>query len=147
MKIYRRATRQQRLIAGIIFLFIAGFFTISFLAGAGKINLNHLLGQCGFRQRTGLPCPSCFMTTSCIYFIQGRIWDSFYTQPAAALLCVLLVICGFLSFLTAVFGIYFTFLDYVFCRANIKYIVLAAIIIAAAGWAVAFARVLAARGQ
>jgi hypothetical protein len=147
MKIYRKANKKQRLISVILFLGIAAFFAISFLAGIGKINLTDFVGNCGFRQRTGLPCPSCFMTTSCIYFAQGKILDSFYVQPAAGLLCLLLVISAIFSLLTAVFGIYFTFLDYIFNRANIKYIVLAAIIVMTAGWAVTFARLLAARGQ
>ena len=147
VKIYRRAAKKQRIIAVIIFVSIAGFFTIAFLAGSGLINLDLLIGPCGFRQRTGLPCPSCFMTTSCIFFVQGKIWDSFYIQPAAGLLWVLLVTCAIFSFLIAVFGVYFCFLDYIFNRMNIKYIVLAAIVIFAAGWAVTFARLLAERGQ
>ena len=146
-KFYRRASVQQRIIAGIICLFIVGFFGILSLAGAGEINLSKWIGNCGFKQRYNLPCPSCSMTTAAIAFAQGKIFQSFYIQPAAALLCVLLVLSAFLAFLTACFGLYFFFIETIFCRSNIKYIVLALLVIAAAGWAVTLARALAARGQ
>jgi len=87
------------------------------------------------------------MTTAAIAFVQGQIGRAFYIQPAAALICVLLIISAFLAFFTACFGVYFSFLDLVLYRPNIKYIVLALLIILAAGWAVTFARALAAKGQ
>ena len=146
-KFYHRATRRQRIIAGIICLFIVGFFGVLSLAGAGRINLSRWIGNCGFKQRYNLPCPSCSMTTAAITFVQGKIFQSFYDQPAAALLCVLLLISAFLAFLTACFGVYFSFIETIFCRANIKYIVLALLVILAAGWAVTLARALVARGQ
>ena len=87
------------------------------------------------------------MTTAAITFVQGKILQSFYIQPASALLCVLLVISAVLSFLTACFGIYFSFIDYIFYKENIKYIVLALLIIIAAGWIVTLARALTTKGQ
>ena len=87
------------------------------------------------------------MTTSSLFFVEGNFVQSFVTQPAAFVLCAVLVITGFLTFLTAVFGIYFTFIDYFFYRVNIKYIVLAVLVIAAAGWIVTLARTFAERGQ
>jgi succinate dehydrogenase hydrophobic anchor subunit len=87
------------------------------------------------------------MTTSGIEFAQGKILESFNTQPAAALLCVLLVISAILAFLTTCFGVYFVFVDNFFSGRNIKYIILALLIIIAAGWAVTLARALAAKGH
>lgn len=80
------------------------------------------------------------MTTSAVEFGKGRVVGSFYIQPAAGLFCTVLAISGILAFLTAVFGIYFSFFNHIFREANIKYIILALIIITAAGWAVTLAR-------
>ncbi len=98
---------------------------------------------CGFRQKYNLPCPGCGITTSAVTFAAGKILKSFYIQPAAAFLCCVLVAVSFLAFLVAVFGIYFRFLDRFFAEVKVKYIILALIIIIAAGWAVTLARALA----
>jgi hypothetical protein len=147
VKICCRATGKQRLIAAVICMFIVGSFGVLSLGGAGKINLTRWIGNCGFKQKFNLPCPSCSMTTAAIAFVQGKIFQSFYDQPAAALLCVLLVISAFLAFLTACFGVYFSFIETIFCRANIKYIVLAILVIFLAGWAVTLARAIAERSR
>jgi hypothetical protein len=55
----------------------------------------------------------------------------------------LLAASGFFGFVTAVFGVYFSFLSRLFAEAKIKHIILALLIIAAAGWAVTMARALA----
>jgi len=87
------------------------------------------------------------MTTSVFKFVQGEIFGhngSFYVQPAAALLCSILLIVAFLAFLIAVFGVYFPFINRFFNEVKIRHIVLALVIITAAGWAVTLARALAA---
>jgi hypothetical protein len=81
------------------------------------------------------------MTTSAIAFAQGRISESFYIQPAAALLCTGLVTAAFLALVTTVFGVYFHFL----VRIKAKYAILALLVIIAVGWMVTLARVLAER--
>lgn len=140
IKLYSRASGQQRFIAGGVFLFIALFFGFLALGGWGKIDLDNWLGPCGFKQQYNLPCPSCGMTTSAIAFAKGQIFMSFYIQPAAGLLCTVFLISGILAFFIAAFGIYFSFLNHIFKEANIKYILLALIVIIAAGWAVTLAR-------
>jgi len=82
------------------------------------------------------------MTTSALAFAQGRIFESFYIQPAAALLCSIMVVSAFLAFLVAVFGIYFRFVKRFFVEVKIRHIILALIVILAAGWAVTLARAL-----
>jgi len=84
------------------------------------------------------------MTTSVLAFSQGKIFESFYIQPAAALLCCVLVVIAFLALFTAVFGVYFGFVRRFITEVKIKHIVLALIVIIAAGWAVTLARALAA---
>jgi len=135
-KHFNKAAGEQRIIAALLFVIISAGFVVLFLAAKGKINLDYWLGPCGFKQRFHLPCPSCGMTTSAIAFVRGRIFESFYIQPAGFVFCVVCLISGVLSFLTAVFGIYFSFLKYVFRRSNTIYIILAVFIILAASWAV-----------
>jgi hypothetical protein len=49
------------------------------------------LQQCAWAARTGLPCPSCGMTTSFSWFARGNLLASFYIQPMGALLAMLAV--------------------------------------------------------
>ena len=118
-----RATTRQRLTAGVIFLSIAAFFAISLLTAHRKINLWPF--PCSFKQQYNLPCPTCGMTAACLAFVRGKIFDAFLIQPAAAFLCVALAICGFLAFLVACFGVYFSFLNRLFEEIKIRHIVLA----------------------
>ena len=84
------------------------------------------------------------MTTSILAFARGSIFESFYIQPAAALMCSIMVIAAFLALLKAVLGIHFRFLDSLFSKIKVKYLILIVILIIAAGWAVTLARALAA---
>ena len=130
----------MRVVAAFIFLIITAGFVVLLLEAHGKIRLGFLLGPCGFKQRYNYPCPSCGMTHSAVEFVKGNFYRSFYLQPAGFLLCLVFVISAFFSFIAAVFGIYCSFLRYVFKQSNIKYIVLAVTIILVAGWAVTLAR-------
>ena len=129
--------------AAIVCLAVVGFFGLFALAGHYNINMGRLLGYCGFKQRYGLPCPTCGMTTAVLAFAQGKIFEAFYIQPACALLCCVLVVIAFLAFVIAIFGVYFRFLERFFAEVKVRYIILALIVIIAAGWAVTLARALA----
>ncbi|MHC4122187.1 MAG: DUF2752 domain-containing protein [Planctomycetota bacterium] len=142
-KIFCRAPVRQRILAGILFLLITGLFAVLWLAGAGKINLGFILDPCGAKQRYGLPCPTCGITTSAITFAGGRIFKAFYIQPAGAFICCCLVIGAFLSLLTSVFGVYFRFLKRFLDDVKIKHLVLMFLVVIASGWLVTLARVLA----
>jgi len=145
LKILCRASSRQRLVAGVVFLVLAASFGLFALAGHYKVSLWPF--PCGFQQRYNLPCPTCGVTSSVIAFAQGKIFESFYIQPAAALLCCVLVVSAFLASFIAVFGVYFEFLNRFFTEVKVKYVVLALIIIIAAGWAVTIVRALAAKSQ
>lgn len=84
------------------------------------------------------------MTTSAAAFAQGKIMEAFYIQPAAGLLCCVLVIAGVLALFTAVFGVYFGFVKRFLAEIKIKYIIVVLIVVIVAGWAVTLARALAA---
>ena len=128
----------------IVCLAVVGFFGIFALAGHYNIDMGRWLGYCGFKQRYGLPCPTCGMTTATLAFAQGKIFEAFFIQPAGALLCSVLVVIALLALVIAVFGVYFRFLERFFREVKIKYIILALIVIIAAGWAVTLARALVA---
>lgn len=139
-KFFFRASSQQRAAAGLVFVMVVGFFGLFALLAKGKIDIGRWLDPCGFKQRYELPCPTCGMTTSILAFVQGKIFEAFYIQPAGALLCCVLAVSGFLAFLASVFGVYPGFVKRLFTEVKIKYIILALIIIVAAGWAVTLAR-------
>ena len=145
LKILRRATSRQRGISGVVFLVLFVFFGL--LAIGAHYKIVRWPFPCGFKQKYDLPCPSCGMTTSVVAFAQGRIFESFYIQPAAAFLCSVLVVTAILSFLILVFGVYFVFLERFFNEGKVKHIILAVLIIIVAGWAVTLARALAAKSQ
>jgi hypothetical protein len=44
---------------------------------------------CEFMRRTGIPCPSCGMTTSFAWFVRGKLAASLYVQPTGTLLAAL----------------------------------------------------------
>lgn len=46
------------------------------------------LKQCQFLQTSGLPCPSCGMTTSFAWFVRGNFLASLYVQPMGFVLAV-----------------------------------------------------------
>ena len=143
MKFFCQASSNQRIISGIVFLGLAALFFVLWLMNRGVINAGLLIDPCGFKQTYDLPCPTCGMTTCAISFVGGKIYESFYIQPAGALLCCLLVVIGFLTLLTAVFGVYFSCLRRFFAEIKIKHIILVLIVLLMCGWAVTIARALA----
>ncbi len=55
------------------------------------------LRPCDFKQRTGIACPTCGMTTSFACFVRGNWLASLYIQPMGAVLalgCGVMVWCG-----------------------------------------------------
>jgi len=119
-------------------------FALLWLAASGRIELVRWFGVCGFKQRYGLPCPTCGITTSALAFVQGQVWRAFWIQPAGGLLCCGLVAAAFFAFVTAVFGVYFAFLKHFFARVKVRDVILVLIVVIVAGWAVTLSRALAA---
>ncbi|MHC4260113.1 MAG: DUF2752 domain-containing protein [Planctomycetota bacterium] len=135
-----RVSFRGRVIAASIFLVLVALFGLLWLTANEKIDMGWWLEPCGFKQRYDLPCPTCGMTTSVFAFVRGRIFESFYIQPAAALFCCVLVAAAFLAFLAAVFGLYFTFLRRFLSEVKTRHVIMWLVIIVAAGWAVTLAR-------
>jgi hypothetical protein len=119
---------------------LVALFGLLWLAANEKIDMGWWLEPCGFKQRYDLPCPTCGMTTSVFAFVRGRIFESFYIQPAAALLCCVLIAGVFLAFLAAAFGLYFSFVRRFLSEVKTRHVIMWLVIIVAAGWAVTLAR-------
>jgi hypothetical protein len=51
------------------------------------------LQSCNFLETTGLPCPSCGMTTSFSWFVRGNLLASFYVQPMGAAVAAITACC------------------------------------------------------
>ncbi|MBS1806800.1 MAG: DUF2752 domain-containing protein [Acidobacteria bacterium] len=49
------------------------------------------LPPCFFHQMTGIPCPTCGMTTSFAYTVRLHFYEAFITQPFGLLACILTV--------------------------------------------------------
>jgi len=60
--------------------------------------------RCEFLDRTGLPCPSCGMTTSFSLFVRGRMLGSFYVQPMGFVLAVATAASFWIALYIAVTG-------------------------------------------
>jgi hypothetical protein len=97
-----------RLLAGFI---AAGCLGLLVTAAVLKPNPNGTgthtalgLESCQFMQRTGIPCPSCGMTTSFAYFVRGNILASLYVQPMGTLLAFLAAMTFWLALYVAVSG-------------------------------------------
>ena len=147
LKVVCRATLGQRVTAGLVFSGVVTLFAFLWLAASDRIDIGLWLTPCGFKQKYSLPCPTCGMTTSALAFVQGKIFESFYIQPAAAILCCVLTVSAFLAFLTTVFGVHSGAFNRFFAEVKVKHVILALIIIIAAGWVVTLARALAANSQ
>jgi len=145
VKFTRPASARERLVAALVSVSILALFAV--LWGLQKINFDFglLFNPCGFKQRTGWPCPGCGMTTSVLAFARGDVLTAFYVQPAAALMCSLLALLGFLALLIAVSGVYSTRFDRFWREVRIVYLLVGLLIILAGGWAVTLARAWAMR--
>jgi hypothetical protein len=62
------------------------------------------LARCQFLYRTGMPCPSCGMTTSFAHFAHGDVRASFYVQPLGALLALLAAASFWVALYIAITG-------------------------------------------
>lgn len=92
-----RVTLQGRLAAlGVALGCLALLFTAALLTPSPDGTGSHTalgLPPCQFMQRTGLPCPSCGMTTSWAWFVRGNLPASLYVQPMGTALAVGAVFC------------------------------------------------------
>jgi hypothetical protein len=133
-------TGVQRMLAAAILPAVVIVFAFLHIADVHKWILYPL--QCGFKARFSLPCPTCGMTTAVLAFARGDILQSFYIQPAAAMLCCILIATGIGGMAIAVFGT-----DRGLVRSiKLKYIIVVFMVLIGGGWAVTLARAIAKSG-
>ena len=145
MKNVRRLSTRARLVAGLVFaLMLGGFAFLHWAAANDKIDTYGFIPACGFKERYGLPCPTCGVTTAVLAFAKGQVFEAFYIQPAAAFFCWIILCLPILFFLSAVLGTDFGLTDY-FARCRIRYVIVVLIVVVLAGWSVTMARALVER--
>lgn len=87
---FASATPLQRLVAAGVAMACLGALVIAATLTPSPTGVEtHLaLGfdRCGYLTRSGLPCPTCGMTTSFAYFVRGDLARSAVAQPMGALL-------------------------------------------------------------
>lgn len=142
---FYKVTPQQRLTAAAIFVAAIGIWWLLWLVGRDVFDIGLVFAPCGLKQRYGITCPTCGMTTSAIAFAKGDILRSFYIQPAGGLLYVIASILVFLALFVAVFGVNFRFLKKLMSKVKIRYIIVTGLIVIAIGWATTLIRELAAK--
>lgn len=95
----------------LAFILAAGCLTV--LLTAARLKPSHLgygshtdlgLQRCEFMARTGLPCPSCGMTTSFTWFVRGNLLASLYVQPMGTVVAVLAAVTVWIGFYVALTG-------------------------------------------
>ena len=130
--VYYRLCAWLVVLAGVA-VFVVGVCVVPDGSGWGTHRqLN--LPTCGFRERTGYPCPTCGMTTSLAYIVRGHVVTGFLTQPAGALgavaLAVVTIAAGYAGLTGHRYGVLYS--------ARFKAIVVVAIglavVLAAWGW-------------
>lgn len=141
----RRATARQRGIAAILGSVILAAFAGLWLLQRVGFDFGLLFPPCGLKMRTGWTCPTCGMTTAVLAFARGEVLLAFYEQPAAAFLCLLLVVVAFFALLIGLSGVYFSFLDRLYAEIRVWQVVAGLVALLTAGWAVTLARAWVAR--
>jgi len=141
-----RAAPRHRVAAGVILVIIGSLFGFLWMAARGWVDPARYFGVCGFKQAFGLPCPGCYVTRSAMLFVSGRIVESFYLQPAGAVLCGVGVAAAVFALLISVFGVNFGFLQRRITGPAVCWAVATLLVVLAGGWAVALCRALAEGG-
>jgi hypothetical protein len=133
---------RQRLRAALAGLAVAGLLVWLFLAQRLGYDVGSMFGPCGFKQRYGLPCPTCGMTTAVLAFTRGEVVDAFEIQPAAALVCAALAASAAICVTVALRGRVPLAISRVLARLNVSRVLICIGLTGAAGWAVTLWRAL-----
>ncbi len=127
---------RARLIAAVCFVGCAALLgTAAWLEPAGAGDGTHTqlgLPPCSMLTLTGLPCPTCGMTTAFAHTVRGQWLRAFFAQPAGFLLAVTTAVAGVGALVVLVRGSVWTVNWY---RVAPTRVVFAAFALLLAGWA------------
>ncbi len=122
------------------FLVCVAFFVFFSISGRGMVQTVYLFGVCGFYQKTGLPCPGCFVTRSIEAFCRGEVLQSLWVQPVGFVICLLMMFGGLFSLLAAIRGIDYGLLRIIKSGKWIWSFIAGLILLLGIGWAVTLTR-------
>ena len=91
------------LAAGAITLLVVAAWLHPDPSGAGT-HTQLGLPPCGFYSMTGLPCPTCGMTTAFAFAVRGQVFQSMHAQAGGFLLAVATAATAVLGLMTALTG-------------------------------------------
>lgn len=126
---------KQRLGLMLVSLGVLGGFGALYILQRVGVDVGGFFPLCGLKQRTGWPCPTCGMTTAVLAFARGELAEAFWCQPAAALICMVLVVAALAGMIAALVGVYPRWVQTI-AHMRVRYILLILGIILALGWAV-----------
>lgn len=89
------------------------------------------LRPCGFLVTTGLPCPTCGMTTAFANTVRGRLWRAACAQPAGTLLAVFTAVLAGVAVIVMATG---RRLEINWYRINPMRVLVSGIVVFMAGW-------------
>lgn len=94
----RQGRGRLRLQAGVVLLGCAAILSVGVWLTPDKRGYGtHRqlgFGECGMLITTGLPCPTCGMTTAFAYTVRGRFVRAFLAQPAGFLVALAVAGCA-----------------------------------------------------
>ncbi|MBK9128389.1 MAG: DUF2752 domain-containing protein [Phycisphaerales bacterium] len=95
-RVERRQANESRLVAGLALLACAAVLVTAVLLPPDPRSYGThervFGGPCGFLVVTGLPCPTCGMTTAFAHVVRGQLLSALRAQPAGFVLAVLTIL-------------------------------------------------------
>jgi hypothetical protein len=114
LHIYARPTEREQLSwKGRAVALLVAMSCLGVLIVAAKLNPSGSgvgshrqlgLADCQFESRTGLPCPTCGMTTSFAHFVRGQVVGSFWVQPMGMVLALITTMVFWVGLYVALSG-------------------------------------------
>ncbi len=90
------------------------------------------LAPCGFLYTTGLPCPTCGMTTTFALTVRGHILKALWVQPAGTVLAGVTVLLGITAIVVLITG---RRLEINWYRINPMHVLVGALVLFIGSWA------------
>ncbi len=124
-----------RLTALMVFLGVAGIMGMAWYMNPDPkgIGTHQRLGlpPCGFLVTTGLPCPTCGMTTAFAHTVRGHLLEATRAQPAGTVLALFTIALGVVAVVVMITG---RRLELNWYRINPMRVLVASLVIFVGSW-------------